>query len=76
MQRLVVDIEDRYINLVVDLLSNLKQDIVKNMTIQKKEKNISKLDTFRRLRNNSNNQTTLTKKMAIDTSEMVNDNVS
>jgi len=70
MQRLVVDIEDRYINLVVDLLSNLKQDIVKNMTIQKKEKSISKLDTFRRLRNNSNNQTTLTKKMLIDTSEM------
>jgi len=29
MQRLVVDVEDRYINLVIDLLSNLKQDIVK-----------------------------------------------
>jgi len=33
MQRIVVDIEDRYINLVIDLLSNLKQNIVKNITI-------------------------------------------
>ena len=34
MQRLIVDVEDRYINLVVDLLSNLKQNVVKNVTIQ------------------------------------------
>jgi hypothetical protein len=55
MQRLVVDVEDRYINLVVNLLSNLKQNIVTNVTIQKEEhKNISKLDTFRRLRDKLN----------------------
>ncbi len=76
MQRLIVDVEDKYINLVVDLLSNLKQDIVKNMTIEKEQKkSISKLDTFRRLRDRSNNKTKLTMEMATDTSEMVNDGI-
>ena len=77
MQRLVVDVEDRYINLAIDLLSNLKQDIVKNVTIQKEQdKGVSKLDTFRRLRDKSNNKTKLTMKIATDTSEMVNDGIS
>jgi|GEM_PF-5939035 len=68
MQRLVVDVDDRYTNLVVDLLSNLKQNIVKNVTIQKvQNKDISKLDTFRRLRDKSNNKTTLTMAMATNT---------
>ncbi len=38
MQRLVVDVEDRYINLVTDLLSNLKQNIIKNIVVEKKSK--------------------------------------
>ncbi len=77
MQRLVVDVEDRYINLVVDLLSNLKKDIVKNISIEKEQnKSISKLDIFRRLRDKSNNKTKLTMDMATDTSEMVNDGIS
>ena len=76
MQRLVVDVEDRYTNLVIDLLSNLKQNIIKNVTIQREEiKNESKLDTFRRLRDKSNNKTTLTKTMATNTNEMVNDGI-
>lgn len=76
MQRLVIDVEDRYINLVVDLLSNLKQNVVKNVTIQKEQnKNISKLDTFRKLRDKSNNKTTLTMAMATNTDEMVNDGI-
>ncbi|MEA1892568.1 MAG: hypothetical protein U9N33_07655 [Campylobacterota bacterium] len=80
MQRLVVDVEDRYTNLVIDLLSNLKQNIVKNVTIQngvsqelEQNKNVSKLDTFRQLRDKSNNKTTLTMAMATNTNEMVND---
>ncbi len=76
MQRLVVDVEDRYINLVVDLLSNLKQNIIKNVTIQKEQNNnVSKLDTFRRLRDASNNKITLTMEMATNTNEMVNDGI-
>lgn len=76
MQRLVVDVEDRYTNLVIDLLSNLKQNIVKNVTIQKEQnKNVSKLDTFRKLRDKSNNKTTLTMAMATNTNEMVNDGI-
>jgi len=76
MQRLVVDVEDRYINLVVDLLSNLKQNVVKNVTIQKEQnRNVSKLDTFRRLRDRSNNKTTLTMAIATNTNEMVNDGI-
>lgn len=74
MQRLVVDVEDKYANLVIDLLSNLKQNIVKNVTIQKKKNDgASKLDTFRRLKDKSNNQTTLTKTTATNTNEMIND---
>ncbi len=76
MQRLVVDVDDRYTNLVIDLLSNLKQNIVKNVTIQKEQnKDISKLDTFRKLRDKSNNKTTLTMAMATNTNEMVNDGI-
>ena len=77
MQRLVVDVEDRYINLVVDLLSNLEKNVVKNVAIEKKQnKNLSKLDTFRRLRDKSNNKIKLTMAMATNTNEMVNDGVS
>jgi hypothetical protein len=76
MQRLLVDVEDRYTNLVIDLLSNLKQNVVKNVTIQKKQtKDESKLATFRRLRDKSNNKTTLTMAMATNTNEMVNDGI-
>ena len=76
MQRLVVDVEDRYINLIIDLLSNLKQNIVKNVTIQKEQnKNISKLNTFRKLKDKSNNKTQLTMAIATNTDEMVNDGI-
>ena len=76
MQRLVVDVEDRYMNLVVDLLSNLKQNVIKNITIEKEQnRNVSKLDTFRRLRDRSNNKTTLTMAIATNTNEMVNDGI-
>lgn len=82
MQRLVVDVEDKYTNLVIDLLSNLKQDIVRNVTIQNvasqesnQIKNESKLDTFRRLRDKSNNKTTLSMSIATNTSNMVDDGV-
>lgn len=76
MQRLVVDVDDRYTNLVIDLLSNLKQNIVKNVTIQKEQnQNVSKLDTFRKLRDKSNNKTKLTMAMATNTNEMVNDGI-
>ena len=76
MQRLVVDVEDRYINLVVDLLSTLKQNVIKNVPIQKEQNNdISKLDTFRRLRDKSNNKTILTMDIATNTNEMVNDGI-
>ena len=77
MQRLVVDVEDRYINFVVDLLSNLEKNVVKNVTIERQQnKNISKLDIFRRLRDKSNNKIKLTMAIAINTNEMVNDGVS
>ena len=76
MQRLVVDVEDRYINLVTELLSNLKQNIIKDIVIEKKEQTkskISNLERFRQLKAKSNNKTTLTMDMAINTDEMVND---
>ena len=77
MQRLVVDVEDRYLNLVTDLLSNLKQNIVKNITIEKRElkkNDIShKLEQFRKLRKRSNNKTTLTMAITTNTDEMTND---
>jgi len=75
MQRLVIDVEDRYINLVTELLSNLKQNVIKNIFIEKKEQtktSISKLERFRELKAKSNNKTTLTMTMATNTDEMVN----
>ena len=76
MQRVVIDVEDRYINLVTELLSNLKQNIIKNIVVEKKEQtknSISKLERFRELKAKSNNKTTLTMRMATNTDEMVND---
>lgn len=82
MQRLVVDVDDKYTNLVIDILSNLKQNIVKNITIQneisqelEQKKDISRLQTFRKLRDRSNNKTTLTMAMATNTNEMVDDGI-
>ena len=76
MQRLVIDVEDKYINLVTELLSNLKQNIIKNIVVEKKEQTkdrLSKLEQFRELKAKSKNKKTLTMVMATNTDEMVND---
>jgi len=74
--QIVIDVEDRYINLVLGLLSNLKKSVIKNITIeQTPNKNVSKLEKFRELRAKSNNQIPLNMKMATDTDEMVNDGI-
>jgi len=75
MQRVIIDVEDRYINLVINLLSNLKQNVVKNITIEKEEKSISNIDKFHKLRDKSNNKTELTMQIATDSNEMVNDGI-
>ena len=78
MQRLVVDVDEQYMNLVVDLLSNLKENIIKNISIEKNyiqpiSKKSSQLNRFHELIAKSNNQTPLTMKIATDTSGMVDD---
>ncbi len=76
MQRLVIDVEDKYIKLVTDLLSHLKQNIIKNIVVEKKEDardTLSKLEQFRALKANSNNKKTLTMAMATNTDEMLTD---
>lgn len=78
MQRLVVDVDEQYMNLVIDLLSNLKENIVKNITIQSNHaksinKNIAQLNRFHRLIEKSNNRIPLTMKIATDTDGMVDD---
>lgn len=80
MQRVVVDVDDKYINLVVDLLSNMKQNVIKKVMVESSKsvpanKNNRKVDTFHRLINKSNNKTKLTMAIAIDTDEMVNDGI-
>ena len=77
-QRLVVDIDAQYMNFVIDLLSNLKKNIVKDISIEQvstkpTHKNISQLDRFHKLIAKSNNQIPLTMKIATDTSGMVDD---
>ncbi len=77
-QRLVVDIDAEYINFVIDLLSNLKKNIIKDISIQEvstkpTHKNITQLDRFHQLIAKSNNQIPLTMKIATDTSGMVDD---
>lgn len=76
MQRLIIDVEDRYANLVTELLSNLKQNIIKNIVVEKKEQTkttTSKLERFKELKAKSNNKTTLTMEIATNTDTMVND---
>ena len=75
MQRLVIDVEDKYIDLIIGLLSNLKQNIVQNIIIEQEEpkNNISKVERFRELKSKSNNKKTLTMDMATNTNEMIND---
>ena len=56
MQRVVVDVDDKYINLVVDLLSNMKQNVIKKVMVESsksgfKNKNNREVDTFHRLIN-------------------------
>ena len=78
MQRLVVDVDERYMSLVIDLLSNLKENIVKNISIQTNHikqtpKNIAQLNRFHQLIAKSDNQIPLTMKIATNTSGMVDD---
>jgi len=77
-QRLIVDVDEQYMSLVIDLLSNLKENIVKNISIEKNyikpiEKNKVQLNRFHKLITKSNNQIPLTMKIATDTSGMVDD---
>jgi len=77
-QRLIVDVDEQYMSLVIDLLSNLKENIVKNISIEKNyikpiEKNKVQLNRFHQLIAKSNNQISLTMKIATDTSGMVDD---
>ena len=78
MQRLVVDIDEQYMSLVINLLSNLKDNIVKNISIETNyanpiNKNIDQLNKFHRLIEKSNNKIPLTMKIATDTDGMVDD---
>ncbi len=78
MQRVVLDVDEKYTNLIVDLLSNLKENIVSNITIQPNhtkpiQKKHSQLDRFRTLIAKSDNQVPLTMEIATDTNGMMND---
>jgi len=74
MQRIVVEVEDSQVGFVLNMLSNLKKSIVKNVEVEKKSEKIeSNLMRFKELRESSNNKKKLTMKLATDTSEMVND---
>jgi len=76
MKRLVVDVDEQYMNLVVDLLSNLKENIVKNITIQTSHvnpinKKTTQLNRFHELISKSNNKIPLTMEIATNTDGMV-----
>ncbi len=76
MQRVIIEVEDKYIDIVKSLLFNLKENIIKNIVIEKEENtknNISKLEQFRKLKAKSNNKKVLTMSMATNTNEMISD---
>jgi len=80
MQRVIVDVDDKYINLVIDLLSNMKENVIKKVMVENysgapANKNNEKLDIFHELINKSNNKNKLSMATAIDTDEMVNDGI-
>jgi len=77
MQKLIIEINDKYTPLVLGILSNFKKNIIKSITIQKEEKDkkISKVEEFRRLKAKSNNQEKLTMQLATNTQDMINDNI-
>ena len=80
MQRLIIDVDDKYMGFIVDMLSNLKQNIVKNISIEEHSvpsstKNHSQRDRFHDLVAKSNNKVTLTMDIATDTTGMTNDGI-
>ncbi len=76
MHTIRLDISNDIYENVMFILENLPKNKVKLQLEKKdKDKNISKLDTFRRLRNRSNNKTKLTMDIATNTSEMVDDGI-
>ncbi len=77
MQKLVIEVDDRYIKLVTDLLSNMRQNVIKSITIEKQQEESRdyRLKKFRKLKESSKNRRVLTQKLAIDTKEMINDNI-
>ncbi len=76
MHTIRLDVSNDIYENVMFILENLPKNKVK-LQLEKKEedKNISKLDTFKRLRNSSNNKTKLTMDIATNSSEMVDDGI-
>jgi hypothetical protein len=76
MHTIRLDVSNDIYDKVMFILENLPKNKV-SLQVEKKEesKNNSKLDTFRKLRDKSNNKTELTMDRAINTTEMVDDGI-
>ena len=80
MKRLMIDVEDDHVDIVLDLLSSMKENVIININVQDKhhDDNLEKeiedysnpLDLFRSLVKQSNNQRKLTMSISMNTNEM------
>jgi len=75
MHTIRLDISNDIYDKVMFILENLPKNKVKLHLERDEDTNNSKLDKFRELRKNSNNQTNLTMKIATSSDEMVDDGI-
>ncbi len=74
MQIIQIKVDDSHLKVVLNLLNNLKQDVVKGVSIIEHDDKHSKKDDIQlldELFEQSNNKIKVTKELAIDTSEML-----
>jgi len=75
MQTIRLDVSNDVYDKVMFFLENLPKNKVKLQLEQKNNKNISKLATFHKLIEKSNNKKKLTIDIATNTDEMINDGI-
>jgi hypothetical protein len=73
--QIIINVDEKYSHLVIGLLSNLKKNVIKNITLKKESPNsdLSAVETYRKLRAKSNNQKTLTMDIATNTQGLIDD---
>ena len=73
MKTLELKIDDNSVEVVLSILENLKDGLIREISVKKNSKNDSDLEEFRQLVRKGNNSKKLRYENAVNTDEMIDD---